>query len=42
VIFGDTWSYNITPQFSIAGNTISWFFPHASLRPDTVFVYGVI
>jgi hypothetical protein len=40
VIQGDTWNALLNPQIYISGNTLTWYFPHASLRPDTKIVYG--
>lgn len=41
VISGDSWNVELSPTFSISGNVLSWNFPHATQRPDTVFIYGV-
>jgi hypothetical protein len=41
IIRGDTWNMQTSPKITFSGNSLLWNFPHATLRPDTSFIYGV-
>ena len=41
LIAGEQYNPRYDAAISISGNVLTWTFPSTSLRPDSVFVYGV-